>query len=66
MDGDGDGFGVEGVGGNLCLGTDCDDGDPDIHEGAPEVNDAQDNQCPAHRAIPGLGSGVASPSNRVT
>jgi len=27
--------------------TDCDDANPDIYPGAPEVNDGLDNQCPA-------------------
>jgi Tol biopolymer transport system component len=38
VDGDHDGFG-------LACG-DCDDSNPAVHPGAPEINDGVDNQCP--------------------
>jgi N-acetylneuraminic acid mutarotase len=36
---------LDGDGVSICAG-DCDDGDPLTFAGAPEVNDALDNQCP--------------------
>jgi len=40
-DDDGDGYG------DYCsLGLDCDDDDPTIYYGAPEICDGKDNQCP--------------------
>jgi hypothetical protein len=29
----------------VCAESDCDDGNPDVFPGAPEVNDGMDNQC---------------------
>jgi hypothetical protein len=40
-DADGDGYGD----GGDCLGADCDDQDPTVHVGAPEVCDGRDNNC---------------------
>ena len=40
-DADGDGFGD----GGDCLGADCDDADPTVFTGAPEVCDGRDNNC---------------------
>ncbi len=42
-DQDGDGYGE----GEDCAGFDCDDEDPLIYEGAPEVCDSKDNNCNA-------------------
>ena len=44
----------------LCGGTDCDDGHPHVHPGAPEYRDGKDNNCEADgRADEGLiGSGA--------
>ena len=50
-DGDGDGVSA----GSGCPGAspqDCDDADPDVYPGAPEINDGKDNQCPGD---PGAG-----------
>ncbi len=52
-DADDDGYGVpddavescEPVDGRVEDGTDCDDGDPDTHPGAPEVCDGDDDDC---------------------
>ncbi len=41
IDADGDGYGV----GTDCLGFDCDDADPDVFQGAPELCDGKDNSC---------------------
>ena len=41
VDGDGDVYG-EGEG---CLGTDCDDSNPDVYGSAPELCDGLDNDC---------------------
>jgi hypothetical protein len=46
LDADGDDYGEPGGAGFTCLGTDCDDDDPFVYPGAPEVNDGDDNQCP--------------------
>ena len=43
-DGDADGY--------TLAGGDCDDTDPDVYPGAPEISDGQDNQCPGD---PGYG-----------
>ena len=40
-DEDDDGYGD----GEDCLGFDCNDGDPNIYEGAPELCDGRDNNC---------------------
>jgi hypothetical protein len=40
-DADGDGFGD----GGGCRGADCDDADPTVYTGAPEVCDGRDNNC---------------------
>lgn len=42
MDGDGDGHAPTSLG---ACGTDCDDGDDTIYEGAEELCDGQDNNC---------------------
>ncbi len=39
LDGDGYGSGAD------CLGIDCDEGGPNIHEGAVEICDGRDNDC---------------------
>src|SRR5207237_3614802 len=41
VDRDGDGYGI----GLDCLGPDCDDSDPTVHPGAPEICDGRDNNC---------------------
>ncbi len=41
FDGDGDGRGF----GGGCLGSDCDDANPDVYAGHPEVCDGKDNDC---------------------
>lgn len=46
LDLDRDGYGLAGGGGNSCLGSDCVEGNMDVYPGAPELNDAMDNQCP--------------------
>ncbi|HKY31375.1 MAG TPA: FG-GAP-like repeat-containing protein [Candidatus Polarisedimenticolia bacterium] len=53
VDGDGDGFGA--FLDPFCPGplVDCDEADPTVYPGAPELNDGQDNQCPGD---PGHGS----------
>jgi hypothetical protein len=62
-DADGDGFGAPGDVSSACTGivppgyvvdgSDCDDGNAQVHPGAPEINDGLDNQCPGD---PGFGS----------
>jgi hypothetical protein len=41
IDADGDGYGEQ----DGCVGFDCDDDDPDTHEGATELCDGVDNNC---------------------
>jgi hypothetical protein len=41
IDGDEDGFGD----GDTCAGPDCDDNDPNVYPGAPELCDGKDNDC---------------------
>lgn len=41
IDNDGDGYGI----GPECKGADCDDDDPSVYEGAPEICDGKDNSC---------------------
>lgn len=41
IDNDGDGYGI----GPECKGADCDDTDPTVYEGAPEICDGKDNNC---------------------
>jgi hypothetical protein len=41
IDGDGDEHGV----GGGCLDADCNEADPDVHNGHPEVCDGKDNDC---------------------
>lgn len=42
MDKDGDGHADQALG---SCGTDCDDNDPDVYQGAPELCDNKDNNC---------------------
>ncbi len=47
IDADFDGYGIDG-GGGVCLGSDCDDSDPNINPGRSEVGcDGIDNDCNA-------------------
>lgn len=51
IDNDGDGYGV-----GCDLGPDCDDSDPDVYPGAPELCNGKDNDCNG-AADDGLGIG---------
>lgn len=44
IDNDADGYGI----GPECKGTDCDDDDPSVYQGAPEICDGKDNSCDGH------------------
>ncbi|MCZ7677702.1 MAG: putative metal-binding motif-containing protein [Sandaracinaceae bacterium] len=44
--------------GYVAIGNDCDDADPDVHPGAPELCNRRDDNC----SLPGVGAGGVDPS----
>jgi len=67
---DADGDGYYGAGEDCCRAFDCDDGEPAVYYGAPELCDGMDNQCPGetgHCLVDeGCGFDLLGPESGVT